>query len=92
MQQLLFNLRNFDYLPTKLYRFAQQKRRIAVIVKGPLLISKTAVLFNLTVNFSVFICVCSIFGFFFVSIMCHAVDQDAMKRFVEMLKVERLYL
>ncbi len=92
MQQLLFNLRHFDYLPTKLYRFAQQKRRIAVIVKGPLLISKTAVLFNLTVNFSVFICVCSIFGFFFVSIMCHAVDQDAMKRFVEMLKVERLYL
>lgn len=92
MQQLLFNLRHFDYLPTKLYRFAQQKRRIAVIVKGPLLISKTAVLFNLTVNFSVFICVCSIFEFFFVSIMCHAVDQDAMKRFVEMLKVERLYL
>lgn len=92
MQQLLFNLRHFDYLPTKLYRFAQQKRRIAVIVKGPLLISKTAVQFNLTVNFSVFICVCSIFGFFFVSIMCHAVDQDAMKRFVEMLKVERLYL
>lgn len=92
MQQLLFNLLHFDYLPTKLYRFAQQKRRIAVIVKGPLLISKTAVLFNLTVNFSVFICVCSIFGFFFVSIMCHAVDQDAMKRFVEMLKVERLYL
>lgn len=92
MQQLLFNLRHFDYLPTKLYRFAPQKRRIAVIVKGPLLISKTAVLFNLTVNFSVFICVCSIFGFFFVSIMCHAVDQDAMKRFVEMLKVERLYL
>lgn len=92
MQQLLFNLRHFYYLPTKLYRFAQQKRRIAVIVKGPLLISKTAVLFNLTVNFSVFICVCSIFGFFFVSIMCHAVDQDAMKRFVEMLKVERLYL
>lgn len=92
MQQLLFNLRHFDYLPTKLYRFAQQKRRIAVIVKGPLLISKSAVLFNLTVNFSVFICVCSIFGFFFVSIMCHAVDQDAMKRFVEMLKVERLYL
>lgn len=92
MQQLLFNLRHFDYLPTKLYRFAQQKRRIAVIVKDPLLISKTAVLFNITVNFSVFICVCSIFGFFFVSIMCHAVDQDAMKRFVEMLKVERLYL
>lgn len=92
MQQLLFNLRHFDYLPTKLYRFPQQKRRIAVIVKGPSLISKTAVLFNLTVNFSVFICVCSIFGFFFVSIMCHAVDQDAMKRFVEMLKVERLYL
>lgn len=55
-------------------------------------LKKTAVLYNLTVNFSVFICVCSIFGFFFVSIMCHAVDQDAMKRFVEMLKVERLYL
>lgn len=65
MQQLLFNLRHLIIYQPNFIDLPSKREESLLLWKGPLLISKTAVLFNLTVNFSVFICVCSIFGFFF---------------------------